>query len=388
MGPVAVYCLIAALDTGAVAQSPSPQGWDLPELTSKAYWGSSPNPEDVSCLRLLTQYTPTQASLQRSRRGRAPKQQDVTLDTGMSTLHRGVPTNKCQMMRHEASEERAPRYLDEQLYKHLGPEDGGHAAASPPELGVGLPCCPARSCHMSSAPPLSCDVPMHIPPTGRAPAVAAQQPQLECNDMSGDLRAPPIPGVVPEAGGPGQPPSVPDQGAALCLLTPQTVTGHRPSGHDPHSSSRRDPGPRTPVLYVLVTATSPPHPATPGASQTPERTRSGVVTTAPRFTGQILVPSSWKGVSSRGTVFTFPAASDGPAPHCPTISPSSPPLSPPAPHPSSSLRGDPGPFLGSPACPALVGVLNPPVQTGHEFRNLYFIFNCNTLCYKNLMATK
>ena len=27
---LAVYCLTAALDTGAVARSPSPQDWDLP----------------------------------------------------------------------------------------------------------------------------------------------------------------------------------------------------------------------------------------------------------------------------------------------------------------------------------------------------------------------
>ncbi|TKC41578.1 hypothetical protein EI555_015856, partial [Monodon monoceros] len=245
MGLLAVYCLTAALDTGAVARSPSPQDWDLPgeangtavsawELlehgpTHRASWGSSPNPEDVSCLRLPTQYTPSQAGLQRSHRGRALKQQDVTLDTGISTLHR---------------------------------------------LG---------------APPLSCDVPTHIPLTGCAPAVAAQQPQLGCNDRSGDLLAPPRLGSVPEAGGPGQPPGI----------NPDTLTTAPPAG--------------------------------------------------------LSVPPS-------GTVFTFPAALDGPSPHRPAISPSSPPPSAPAPHPSSSLRDDPGPFLGPPTCPALVGVLKPPVQ--------------------------
>ena len=75
-------------------------------------------------------------------------------------------------------------------------------------------------------------------------------------------------------------------------------------------------------------------------------------------------PPAGLSVLPSGTVFTFPAASDGPSPHCPAISPFSPPPSPPAPHPSSSLRDDPGPSLGSPACPPLVAVLNPPVQTG------------------------
>ncbi|KAJ8796643.1 hypothetical protein J1605_017861 [Eschrichtius robustus] len=67
------------------------------ELASKASWGSSLNPEDVSCLRLLTQYAPAEVGLRRSRRGlssQVPKQQDVTLDTGVSTLHSGVPTSK------------------------------------------------------------------------------------------------------------------------------------------------------------------------------------------------------------------------------------------------------------------------------------------------------
>ena len=59
-------------------------------------------------------------------------------------------------------------------------------------------------------------------------------------------------------------------------------------------------------------------------------------------------PPAGLSVLPSGTVFTFPAASDGPSPHCPAISPFSPPPSPPAPHPSSSLRDDPGPSLGSP----------------------------------------
>ena len=79
-----------------------------------------------------------------------------------------------------------------------------------------------------------------------------------------------------------------------------------------------------------------------------------------------VAPSAGLSVLPSGTVFTFPAASDGLSPHCSTISPSSPPLSPPAPHPLSSLRDDPGSFLGSPACPPLVGVLSPPVQTGED----------------------